>query len=388
MSELRTPKSEGRPGALASPPAPIQVSAFGFLSDRGSLVSELSNNAMDFSDPHFAEPAWLWLAVLGPVAVLGLQSYAARARLKQIQHLASARFLHSLLRSVSPTRRRLKSILLVLAVAGIGVTLARPQWGRLPETVQSASEDIIFLLDSSRSMLAQDVRPNRLERAKLAILDFLQTHPGGRVGLVVFAGQAFLQCPLTFDHEAFRESLVAVDAKTIPVGGTDLGRALTEATHAVESPEDEQLMILLSDGEDLKDTGLHTAERLAEKNIRLHTVGVGSAAGSDIPIQNEQGQPDFVRDEVGRVVRTRLDEETLRSVAAITGGTYQPLGALGEGLVEIQLQLETSRVGDSQPSAGAGVDRFHVPLALVIVLLVTESLVGTRRLTRDHGGGS
>ena len=101
-------------------------------------------------------------------------------------------------------------------------------------------------------MLAEDVRPDRLERAKLAILDFLQTHPGGRVGLVVFAGQAFLQCPLTFDHEAFRESLLAVDANTIPVGGTDLGRALNEAMQAVENPQDNQIMILLSDGENTR----------------------------------------------------------------------------------------------------------------------------------------
>lgn len=339
---------------------------------------------MDFADPHFAEPTWLWLAVLGPVSLLGLQWYTTRARLQQMEQLASARFLDSLLRSVSPMRRRWKSLLLMVAVAGLGITLARPQWGRLPDTVQTASEDIIFLLDSSRSMLSEDVRPNRLERAKLAMLDFLQTHPGGRVGLVVFAGQAFLQCPLTYDHEAFRESLLAVDANTIPRGGTDLGKALSEAMHAVEDLQDRQIMIMMSDGEDLAESGLRTAERLAEQALVLHTVGVGTVAGGEIPIQSEQGQTDFLRDEVGRVVRTQLDEETLRQIAAATRGTYQPLGALGEGLVEIQLELEETRSRDSRSSPGAGVDRFHVPLALVIVLLVTESLIGTRRSTRRH----
>jgi Ca-activated chloride channel family protein len=334
---------------------------------------------MDFSDPHFADPAWLWLAVLGPIALLGLQWYAGRARLRQIAQLASPRFLAGLLRSVSPARRQLKSLVLILAVAGIGITLARPQWGLLPQTVQTASEDVIFLLDSSRSMLAEDVRPNRLERAKLAMLDFLQTHPGGRVGLVVFAGQAFLQCPLTFDHEAFRESLIAVDASTIPVGGTDLGRALSEAMHAVENPQDQQIMILLSDGEDLAKEGLQIAGQLAEQEIVLHTVGVGTAGGGEIRILNEQGQPDFVRDEAGRMVRTQLQEDTLSRMAVITGGTYQPLGGLGQGLVDIQLALETSRGRDSQPGSGSGMDRFHVPLALVISLLVLESLIGTRR---------
>lgn len=341
---------------------------------------------MDFVDPHFTEPAWLWLAVLGPLAVVGLQGYAARARFRQMKQLASSRFLQSLLRSVSPARRRLKSILLLLAVAGMGVALARPQWGRLPESIQTASEDIIFLLDASRSMLSTDVRPNRLERSKLAILDFLQTHPGGRVGLVVFAGQAFLQCPLTFDHEALRESLLAVTDGTIPVGGTDLGRALNEAVHAVENREDRQIMILFSDGEDLKRTGLDVAGRLAETNIVLHTVGVGTIGGGNIPIRNEQGQSDLLRDEVGRVVLTQLDEDTLRQVAAITGGTYQPLGMLGQGLVQIQLELELARTAANRPSTGAGVDRFHVPLALLIVLLVVESLIGTRRSTVPRGG--
>lgn len=337
---------------------------------------------MDFTDPHFAEPSWLWLALLGPLVVLGLQAYAARARRRQMEHLASARFLASLLESVSPLRRRIKQGLLLLTVAGIGLTLARPQWGRQPESVQTASEDILFLLDASRSMLAEDVRPTRLERARLALLDFLQTHPGGRVGLVVFAGQAFLQCPLTFDHEAFRESLLAVDTGTIPVGGTDLGRALSEAVHAVENPQDRQVMILLSDGEDLAEAGLKVAAQFAERDFVLHTVGVGTTAGCEIRIVNEQGQPDVVRDEAGRIVRTQLDEETLRRIAALTGGTYQPLGGLGEGLVQIQLHLQTTRTRDTQPTAGAGVERFHVPLAIVIALLVTESLVGTRRSKR------
>lgn len=341
---------------------------------------------MDFSSPHFAEPNWLWLAVLGPAALLGLQWYAARARVRQMEQLASPRYLQGLLRSVSPARRRLKRVLLILAVTGIGIALARPQWGRLPDSVQTASEDIIFLLDSSRSMLSTDVRPNRLERAKLAIMDFLQTHPGGRVGLVVFAGQAFLQCPLTFDHDALRESLIAVNDSTIPVGGTDLGRALSEAVHAVENRDRRQVMILLSDGEDLRDTGLSVAERLAETNIVLHTVGVGTVIGGEIPIKNALGQPDVVRDEVGRIVRTKLDEDTLRRIAAITGGTYQPLGVLGQGLVQIQLDLETGRSAGHRPATGGGIDRFHVPLALVIVLLVLESLIGTRRSRVQPGG--
>jgi len=341
---------------------------------------------MDFADPHFAEPGWLWLAALAPAALAGLEWYAARARRRQMAHLASRRFLQGLLTSLSPARRRFKHALLLIAAAGIGIALARPQWGQQPGTLQTTSEDVIFLLDASRSMLAEDVRPNRLERAKLATLDFLRNHPGGRVGLVVFAGQAFLQCPLTFDHEAFRESLLAVNAETIPVGGTDLGRALQEALHAAENEQERQILILLSDGEDLEQSGLTAAERLADTNVVLHAVGIGSPAASQIPLRDSAGQMDVVRDELGRAVRTRLDEDTLRRVAAVTGGTYHPLGPLGEGLVEIQLDLVSSRRSDDTAPAGAGVERFHFPLALVIALLVTESLVGTRRSGHIPGG--
>ena len=339
---------------------------------------------MDFSDPHFAEPGWLWLAVLGPVAALALQWYAARARQGEIKRIASPRFLTSLTQSVSPTRRRLKDFLFLLAVVGVGITMARPQWGREPEAVQTASEDVLFLLDASRSMLAEDVRPNRLERAKLAALDFLDIHPGGRVGLVVFAGQAFLQCPLTFDHDAFRESLLSVDANTIPVGGTDLGRALSEALHAVENPDERQIMILLSDGEDLEDKGLSIADRVRETNVVLHAVGIGTLAGGEIPVKTETGQRTALRDGVGRVVRTSLDEEILKRLAESTGGIYQPLGTLGEGMVKIQLDLHEART-EGQPMTGAGVDRFHFPLTLVLGLLVVESLVGTRRSRKREG---
>jgi len=337
---------------------------------------------MDLTDPQFAEPRWLWLAVLGPLALLALRAWSTRARSRQLARVASPRFREELLATVSPTRRLLKFTLGLFAVALLGIAMARPQWGKMPETVQAASEDVLILLDASRSMLATDAAPSRLERAKRAVLDFLQHHPGGRVGLVVFAGQAFLQCPLTFDHEALRESLLAVDANTIPVGGTDLGRALQEALHAVERPGDRQVLILLSDGEDLEEAGPEMAKTLAATNAILHTVGLGTVAGSQIPVRNEQGLVDFLRDDQGRVVRTSLNEDTLRAMATTTGGTYRPLGALGEGLTAIQLQMATQRSRDAGPAGQAGIERFQFPLAGATLLLVTESLLGTRRSRR------
>src|SRR5439155_14787144 len=197
-------------------------------------------------------------------------------------------------------------------------------WGDTAEVSRALGEDILLLVDCSRSMLAADVQPSRLARAKYAILDFVQRHGRGRVGLVAFSGQAFLQCPLTFDYDAFRESLLAVDEKTIPVPGTDIGRALDEGYRAMEKNNRRKIMVLLTDGEDLEKTGIQTARDLAEKGIVVFAVGVGTAAGSPVQFVNEQGVTEVVHDTDGSVVQSRLDEATLTAIAQATKGTYEP----------------------------------------------------------------
>jgi Ca-activated chloride channel family protein len=339
---------------------------------------------MDFTHPHFAEPEWLWLAVLAPLGVLVLQRYARWARKRQLAQFAGPDLLASLLRSHSPGRRWLKNTLLVLGIFALALALARPQWGETAEVSRALGEDILFVLDCSRSMLATDLRPSRLERAKYSILDFVQRHGRGRVGLVAFAGQGFLQCPLTFDYNAFRESLMAVDEKTIPVAGTDIGRALDEGFRAMEKNDRRKVMVLVTDGEDLEKSGVRTAAELAKKGIVVYAVGAGTPAGSQIHIVNEQGVPDLVRDEQGRVVQSRLDETTLREIAQATRGSYQPLGPLGEGLNRIRYLVESGRgFADTARVRKLGVDRFHLLVAAVIFLLVLESLIGTRRKLKE-----
>jgi len=335
---------------------------------------------MNFASPHFAEPRWLWLAVLGPVLLIALQVYAERARRRQLAQVASADFLAGLTRSHSPVRRALKNALLVLAIAGVGLALARPQWGELELAGEELGEDIVFAVDCSRSMLAADVSPNRLERAKLAVTDYVRQHARGRVGLIAFSGQAFLQCPLTFDYGAFDDALRALDDKTIPVQGTDIGRALDEAHRAMEKMDRRKVIVLLTDGEDLEKSGARTAETLAKQGVVVFSVGVGTQAGAEIRVVNEQGQPELVRDEKGEAVRSRLDETALRTIAEATRGNYFPLGPLGEGLAKVRLSMNsTDTLPGLKPSRKLGVERFHFPLAMVLVLLVVESLVGTRR---------
>jgi len=336
---------------------------------------------MDFAHPHFAEPLWLWLALLGPVAVVALQRYAAWARRKQLAAIAAPEFVPELTRSHSPGLRLFKEALLALAVCGIGIALARPQWGEVrADETQLLGDDVVFVLDCSRSMLAADVTPNRLHRAKLAILDFVERHGRGRVGLVAFAGQAFLQCPLTLDYDAFRDALMAMDDKTIPVAGTDVGRALDEAFRAMDKEDKSKLIVLLTDGEDLEKSGVKKAAELAEKGVVVFTVGVGTPMGAEIQVLNEQGQPTLLRDDQGNVVRSRLDEATLRAVAAATRGEYHLLGLLGEGLARVRAAVETRDVtGSATAGRKRGVDRFHFPVAMVLLLVVAESLISTRR---------
>ena len=339
---------------------------------------------MSFANPHFAEPRWLWLAVLAPLVLAALQRYSDWARRKQLAQIAAPHFVEELTRSASPVRRALKQVLLVLAAAGVGLALARPQWGEQAEVSHSFGQDILFIMDCSRSMLASDVAPNRLQRARLAILDYVQRHGHGRVGLVAFAGQAFLQCPLTFDYGAFQDALMAIDDKTIPVPGTDVGRALDEAVRAMDKTQRPKLLVLLTDGEDLEKGGVRIAEALAKEGIVVFTVGVGTAAGAEIQMLNEQGKLELVRDSRGEVVRSRLDEPTLRAIAQVTHGAYYPLGPLGEGLAKVRLALENMNAASAgAPARKLGVDRFHWPVAGVLVLLVVESLIGTRRRLRE-----
>jgi Ca-activated chloride channel family protein len=338
---------------------------------------------MDFSQTHFEAPGWLWLAVIAPLLLAWLHRRAAVKRKKQLAQIASPRFVAELTTSHSPVWRRFKNFLLLLAFVFAGVALARPQWGELKSSGQFLGEDVVFVLDSSYSMLSTDVRPNRLQRAKLAVADFVRVHGRGRVGLVAFAGSAFLQCPLTLDYDAFQNSLDALDEKTMPMPGTDIGRALSEANRAMDRNSRRKLVVLLTDGEDLENGGLKTAQIFATNGVVIFTVGIGTSSGSEIQMLNPAGQLELVRDAKGEPVRSRLDEKTLTAIAQATGGNYYPLGPLGEGLAKVRTAVETlDRTEGRQRAHSRGIDRYYWPVAAALVLLVVEPLIGTRRKNR------
>jgi len=337
---------------------------------------------MNFADFHFAEPRWLWLAAVAPVLLALLHRNAAQKRRAQLARMASPHFIAQLTVSHSPARRSFKNILLLLVFVFAGLALARPQWGSVENGRAFVGEDVVFTLDCSLSMTTTDVLPSRLQRAKFAMLDFVKRESHGRVGLVAFAGSAFLQCPLTFDADAFEETLMSLDEKTIPIPGTDIGRALNEAFRAMDKNARRKMVVLVTDGEDLEKSGIAAAKKLATNGVVVFTIGVGTPAGKEITTRNAVGQPELVHDAQGEIVRSQLDETTLREIAQATGGSYYPLGTLGDGLMKVRSAIHALDTASGlRQSAKNGVDRFHWFVAVVLALLVAESLIGTRRKT-------
>lgn len=213
--------------------------------------------------------------------------------------------------------------------------LARPQWGFYLEKRQHQGLNLLFALDTSKSMLAEDVRPNRLELAKLSILELVNLLAGNRVGLIAFAGNAFLQCPVTADYGAFKLSLKALDTQIIPKGGTHIASAIRMAEQAFEAGNSYKRLILMTDGEDLEGSALEAAKDAAKKGIVVYTVGIGSPKGSPITFRTPEGRNQRLKDAKGEPVITRLDEGMLQKIAQETQGFYVPLGNAGEGLKQI-----------------------------------------------------
>ncbi len=332
---------------------------------------------MDFTDFHFERPWLLLVAVVAAVlAVIGLRWTEARRR-KGLTDFASSSLIEQLISSYSAQRRLTKDILLGLGFLFIVAALAGPRWGIEITQQNTATEDVVFVIDVSKSMLVSDMRPTRLARAKASIANFVKHKGSGNVGLVAFAGQAFLQCPLTRDYDAFFRTLEETDTNSIQVSGTDIGRALEEATLAFAANRNRKLVIILTDGEDLEEGGIDSAKKLARKGLVVHTVGVGTASGGHITVISATGGVDTLKNEQGEEVTSRLDEKTLGEIATTTGGRYVRLGQSGEGMESLRLAIQSGK--DSSSTTQRGVPREEWFLGLALLFLICESLITTRR---------
>ena len=332
---------------------------------------------MDTADFHFEHPRVLAVAVLGGLLLFAALCWAERRRRRGLARFAAARLLASLTAGYSSARRRTKDVVLSLAFALLVACFAGPRWGVEVSRQKGATEDVVFALDVSKSMLVADMSPTRLARAKAAIANFTRRKGTGNVGLVAFAGQAFLQCPLTRDYDAFFRTLEETDTGSIQVPGTDLGRAIEEAELAFYSDRNRKLLIILTDGEDLEAGGVEMAKKLRRKGLVVHTVGVGTPSGGPIRVIGASGALDTLKDKDGEEVLSRLDEKTLGAIAEAAGGRFVRLGQAGEGMEALRLAIQAGTDGTGATRRGVPREEWFLSLALALVVL--ESLLSTRR---------
>ena len=274
-------------------------------------------------------------------------------------------------------RARLRTFCLCVAAVCFCIAAARPQWGFKMERRQHVGVNILFAIDTSKSMLATDVRPNRLELAKMSILELLKSIRGAHVGLIAFAGTAFLQCPSTNDIGAFKAALSVLDVNTIKRGGTNLSAAMGMSLELFDDQANHKQIILLTDGENLAGDVLKTAKKLASHGIVVHTVGIGTPNGSTISLPTGKGVGGgFLKDPSGKVVITKLDEKTLKSVAEITKGFYAPLGNAGDGLQVIyNLALKNLPKESFESLEKVPIERYGWFLGAALLFLALEPLL-------------
>lgn len=330
----------------------------------------------------FALPSLLWLLLLVPLLAAFL-IWAWHTKERLIRQFVQSRLLAQLTVGVSKTRQKVRLGLLVAAVTFGLLALARPQWGFSWEEVSQKGLDIVVAIDTSRSMLAADIPPNRLERAKFAALDLMKLAKNDRLGLVAFAGSSFLQCPLTLDEEAFRQSVAALDVNIIPQGGTAIAETIQTALAAFKEGENHKILVLFTDGEDHEAGVVEAARAASAKGLRIFTIGVGSAEGELIRVRDDKGKLDFLKDEQGNVVKSRLNETLLQQIAGAADGFYLPLR--GANTAETLYERGLAPLPKSEFNAKLMQrhhERFYWPLGIAVVLLILEMFLPERQKVR------
>ncbi len=332
------------------------------------------------TDLTFAIPAWLWGGLL-IVPLFALRLWGHRHASKKLPGLVSPKLMGQLVNGSSRPQRWVVFSLRMLALLALSTALARPQLGYEEVETQTDSRNLIIAIDTSRSMLADDLAPNRLSRAMLAANDIVRALPEDRIGLMAFAGRPFLQAPLTVDHEAVLEAINQLDTEVIPRGGTNLTAAAELALETFkEANLDQGTLVLFSDGEALEGGERLEGFRLraGETGMNIITVGVGTREGSLIPELDQQGNPIpgvFLKDNEGQVVRSRLETGAIRELAG-KDGLYVHLGgkiSLSRVVSEIQKGIATTR--EEGESRLRPIERFMWPLGASFLLIVLSHFV-------------
>lgn len=330
---------------------------------------------------NFGDLTYLYALWAMPLLIIFLVR-ASKRRDELIRMFCEEGLIKRIIPELNPGRHKLKASLIVVAVLFLLFSLMKPRWGYQWEELKRSGVDIVVAVDLSTSMLAEDVKPNRLKRAKIEIEDFLNIIQGDRIGLVAFAGESFLQCPLTLDYSAFRMFLDYLDTDLIPVQGTAIGSALKESIKALKSKKknNSKAIILITDGEDNFEDPVKMAEKAKEAGIKIFAIGIGSIGGSPIP--SADGSGGFKKDKSGQLIMSTLDERTLQNIALTTGGRYVR-SVTGDMDLEkiyvegIKRELEDQELKSKRVKIYE--ERYQWFLIVSILLLLTESFLSERK---------
>ena len=282
---------------------------------------------------YYANSNYFHMIFASILALAVFYVWAMKRRKSLVERFVEKNLVEGISPSVSITRKIVKIAMLSLVVILELFALARPQWGFEWEEAKRSGLDILIAMDVSKSMLATDVKPNRLTRSKFAVKDLLKKLNGDRVGLIAFAGTSFLQCPLTIDYNGFMLALDDLNTDTIPRGGTSISSAMKEAMDAFSAKGGSasgekgaekkcKVLVIISDGEDFEGDAIRMAKEAMGLGIKIYCVGVGTIEGELIPSYGERGQRAYLADKSGNVVKTKLDEDLLKRIAISTGGSY------------------------------------------------------------------
>lgn len=337
----------------------------------------------------FANGNMLYLLVLIPATVIFF-ILVTKSKRRALERFGNLVLLERLMITRSPRRQNLKIGLIILSLFFFILALARPQIGTKLEEVKRKGVDIFVAIDVSLSMKAEDIKPNRLEKAKHAVASFIDKLKGDRIGLIVFAGDAYVQCPLTLDYSAAKMFLNVIDTDLVPKPGTAIGKAITLAMKSfVEKERKHKVLLLITDGEDTIEDPLKMAEMAEKEGVVIYTVGIGSPKGVPIPLYDGKGKRiGFKKDRHGEIVLTKLDEITLEKIALQTGGKYyhatpgeMELGKIYDDISKMEKKELASRIFSQYE------DRFQYFLAIGIVLLILELAIPERKKVKTEWQG-
>jgi Ca-activated chloride channel homolog len=328
----------------------------------------------------FGAPGWFWALLFVPLLAF-LFTRAERRAAGRLREFVSERLLPNLSRTVDRRRRRFRLALMLFGFCLAVTALAEPRVGYTYQDVKRKGLDLLFAVDTSRSMLSNDVPPSRLQRVKLAAQDLLNELQGDRVGLIAFAGRAFLQAPLTIDYDAAVDAINDLDTSTIPEGGTNISAAIDLAVQTYgKSAIGNRALIIFTDGEELNGDALKSAKAAADAGVRIFTVGIGTAEGSLIPLTGDGGTA-FVKDSNGQVVKSKLDEKRLKEIAETTEGFYVHLEDGPRTMKQLfQEGLSKMQAGDiDERMSRRPIERYQWPLGAALVFFCAAFLLRERR---------